>query len=45
MGFKYLRRMLGIYKDKKGRLLLSQVTLVTSAVATLLTATLSLIHI
>jgi ABC-type multidrug transport system fused ATPase/permease subunit len=41
MGFKYLRRMLGIYKDKKGRLLLSQVLLVISAVATLLTATLT----
>jgi ATP-binding cassette subfamily B protein len=33
--------MLGIYQDKKGRLLLSQVMLVISAVATLLTATLT----
>jgi len=41
MGFKSLRRMLVIYKDRKGRLITSQVLLLISAVCTLLTATLT----
>lgn len=41
MGFTSLRRLLVIYKDKKGRLITSQVLLLISAIATLLTATLT----
>lgn len=41
MGFTYLRRLLAIYKDRKGRLITSQVLLLISAIATLLTATLT----
>jgi ATP-binding cassette subfamily B protein len=41
MGFASLRRLLVIYKDKKGRLITSQVLLLVSAIATLLTATLT----
>jgi ATP-binding cassette subfamily B protein len=41
MTFTYLRKLLVIYKDRKGRLITSQVLLLISAVCTLLTATLT----
>jgi ATP-binding cassette subfamily B protein len=41
MGFQSLRRLLVIYKDKKGRLITSQVLLLISALCTLLTATIT----